>query len=55
MNLTNDVENSVVKIEDGINIIDEKRYQQFKKELCKTDDYLTSKEWKILAKKLTLF
>ncbi len=44
MKLAKDVENNVAKIENSINIIEEKRYQQFKKELCKTDDYFSVEE-----------
>lgn len=32
--------------------IDEESYQQFKKDMCKTDDYFTIEEWKKLAEKL---
>lgn len=33
--------------------IDEKTYQQIKKEMCKSDDYFTIKEWKQLIEKLS--
>lgn len=40
------------KENEEIKIIDENTYQQFKKEMCKTNDCFTSKEWKILANKI---
>ena len=33
--------------------IDEESYQQFKKNMCKTDDYFTIEEWKELVEKLS--
>lgn len=35
--------------------IDEQSYQQFKKEMCKTNDYFTLEEWKILVEKINTF
>lgn len=55
MKLTKETQINVVKIENSINIIEEKRYQQFKKELCKNNDYFSMKEYDELIKKLTLF
>lgn len=40
-------------VEEIITIIDEKTYQQFKRDICKTDDYFTIDEWKKLGEKLT--
>lgn len=34
--------------------IDEESYQQFKKEMCKTDDYFTIEEWKKLVEKISV-
>ena len=36
-------------------VIDEQSYQQFKKDMCKTDDYFTLEEWKILVEKINTF
>ena len=35
--------------------IDEQSYQQFKQEMCKTNDYFTLEEWKILVEKINTF
>lgn len=35
-------------------IIDEKTYQQIKKEMCKTDDYFTEEEVQIFQEKVGL-
>lgn len=34
-------------------VIDEKTYQQIKKDMCKTSDYFTIEEWKELVEKLS--
>lgn len=39
-------ENEEIMVE--IKLIDEDKYQQFKKNMRKTNDYFTVKEWKIL-------
>lgn len=36
-------------------IIAEQSYQQFKKDMCKTDDYFTLEEWKKLVEKINTF
>lgn len=36
-------------------VIDEQSYQQFKKDMCKTDDYFTLEEWEILVEKINTF
>lgn len=36
-------------------VINEQSYQQFKKDMCKTDDYFTLEEWKILVEKINTF
>ena len=36
-------------------IINEQSYQQFKKDMCKTNDYFTLEEWKILVEKINTF
>lgn len=33
-------------------VIDEQSYQQFKKDICKTDDYFTLEEWKKMEEKI---
>lgn len=35
-------------------IIDEKNYQQIKKDMCKTDDYFSTKEWKKFTEKISV-
>ena len=34
--------------------IDEESYQQFKKNMCKTDDYFTIEEWKKISRKISV-
>lgn len=42
-------------LENGpIIFIDEKSYQQIKKEMCKTDDFFTLKEWNVLKEKISM-
>lgn len=33
-------------------VINEESYQQFKKDICKTDDYFTLEEWKKMEEKI---
>ncbi len=40
--MKNVVENEEMIVEE---IVDEKAYQQIKKEMCKTSDYFTIEEW----------
>ena len=41
-------------MENEIRFIEEKTYQQIKKEMCKTSDYFTMNEWKILTEKISV-
>ena len=41
------------KTEEKTIFINEKSYQQFKKDMCKTSDFFTIKEWKKLVEKLS--
>lgn len=41
-------ENEEIIVE--IKLIDENIYQQFKKKMCKTDDYYNIKEWNYMLK-----
>ena len=50
--MKNEVENEEMIIK-KIGFINEKSYQQFKKDMCKTNDYFTIGEWKKLGEKLT--
>lgn len=43
------------EIIEKIKLIDENIYQQFKKKMCKRDDYYNINEWKILGEKISQF
>ena len=46
-------ENEEIMVE--IKLIDEDKYQQFKKNMRKTNDYFSIDEWKILGEKFSQF
>lgn len=48
----NIVEKEIMK---ELNFINEKDYQQVKKKMCKSDDYFSLEEWKILTEKINTF
>lgn len=41
-------------MEKEVLFIDEQSYQQFKQEMCKTNDYFTVEEWKKLMEKVSV-
>lgn len=41
-------------MEKEVLFIDEQSYQQFKLEMCKTNDYFTVEEWKKLKEKVSV-
>lgn len=41
-------------MEKDVLFIDEQSYQQFKQEMCKTNDYFTVEEWKKLIEKVSV-
>ena len=45
------MEKDVVK---EVTFIKEKSYQQFKKDMCKTNDYFTLEEWEKLVEKISV-